>query len=347
MEGLSAAGRFRDRMEAIDAEMRSHLWAASPLLEPFYGMMAYHLGWRDADLRPADEPVGKRLRPLLCLLACEAVGGAWPLALPAAAAVELLHNFTLIHDDIEDHTPLRRGRPAVWSLWGVPQAINAGDGLFVLARMALLRLRSQPLPPEVVLEAVAQFDWAILRICEGQYLDLDFEGRLDVDEPSYLGMIARKTAALLETSLYLGALIGGGSEDLCASLRAYGRELGLAFQMQDDVLGVWGEQDRTGKPAAADVYGRKLGLPVIHALTGAKGNDRAVLEQVYGGSGAVHEEDVVAVRDVLERMGSRAYVEGRAAVHHDEALRALEGIAAGPAREALEHIARSLLGRQS
>ena len=348
MERQSWFARFQGHLAAVEAEMRACLPPAGvPSLAPFYGMMGYHLGWQDAAFRPARGREGKRLRPLLCLLGCEATGARWERALPAAAAVELVHNFTLVHDDIEDSSPLRRGRPAAWKLWGVPQAINAGDGLLIVARMALFRLRQRGLPPEVVLQAVEVLDQAILRICEGQYLDLSFEGRLDVSENAYAGMIARKTAILMETALHLGALAGGGGEKVIAALGAYGHALGLAFQVQDDLLGVWGEEERTGKPAAADIRGRKLGLPVVHALAQARPGDRAVLERVYGGEGPVGQDDVAAVLAVLERAGSREYVQEVAAHYHQEALRALEAVPAGPAREALAEIAAALVGREA
>ncbi len=338
--------RWGDRLEAIEAEMRDCLAVpAAPSLAPFYGMMAYHLGWQEASGQPVAGPAGKRLRPLLCLLAAE-VAGPWERALPAAAAVELVHNFTLVHDDIEDHSPLRRGRPTVWSLWGVPQAINAGDGLFILARTALLRLGRRGVRESVVLQAVELLDGAVLRICEGQFLDLAFERRLDVTESDYTEMVARKTAALLEAAVHLGALAGGAPDGVIAALRAYGAALGLAFQVQDDLLGVWGEESRTGKPAAADIHGRKLGLPAVHALAHSSPADRAALVQVYGGSGAVDPGDVATVLAVLERAGTRAYVERAAARYHQEAQSALAVLPPGPVRETLAEVAAALVGRQ-
>lgn len=346
MDNTSWFARWGDRLEAVESEMRGCLAVpAAPALAPFYGMMAYHLGWQEASGQPVVGPTGKRLRPLLCLLAAE-VTAPWERALPAAAAVELVHNFTLIHDDIEDNSPLRRGRPTVWSLWGIPQAINVGDGLFILARTALLRLGERGLPEDVVLQAVELLDRAILRICEGQFLDLAFERRIDVVEADYMEMIARKTAALLEAALGLGALVGGADGATAAALRSYGRSLGLAFQIQDDLLGVWGEEGTTGKPAAADIRGRKLGLPAVHTLGQASPQDRAVLARVYGGSGEVSAGEVAAVLGVLERTGTRAYVEGVAARHHREALSALAALPAGPAREALAEVAAALVGRQ-
>jgi geranylgeranyl diphosphate synthase type I len=340
--------RFSDRLAAVEAEMRTNLPpAALPSLVPFYAMMAYHLGWQDAAFQPVRSRAGKLLRPLLCLLASEAVGGPWQQALPAAAAVELVHNFTLIHDDVEDNSPLRRGRPAVWSQWGVSQAINAGDGLFTVGRLALFRLRGQGLPAEVILQAVEVLDRAILRICEGQYLDLSFEGRLDVDEAAYSEMIARKTAALVEAAMHLGALVGGGSPAAAAALRAYGHALGLAFQVQDDILGVWGAEEHTGKPAAADLYGRKLGLPAVQSLARVTGEDRPILERVYGGVGPVTEEDVAAVLGVLQRAGTRECLEKVVGQYHALSLASLEGVPAGPAREALREIPAALLGREA
>lgn len=340
--------RFADRLLAVGREMRA-CWPQmeETALGPFYGMLAYHLGWSDAEFRPVREKTGKMLRPLLCLLGCEAVGGDWPKALPAAAAVELLHNFTLIHDDIEDHSDLRRGRPTVWCLWGVSQAINAGDGLFTLAHLALLRLRERGLPAAVVLQAVEVFDRAILRICEGQFLDISFAGRLDIDERAYTEMIAAKTAALLEAALHLGALVGEAGAAATAALRAYGHSLGLAFQVQDDLLGVWGQESQTGKPAAADIVERKLALPIVYALDRAGPADRALLAQVYQGRQPPSAAEVGVVLEVLERVGARTYLEQVAARYHAEALAALEGVPSGPAREALREIAESLVGRDA
>ncbi len=338
--------RFQDRLATVEAEMRASLPAEPrPLVAPFYGMMAYHLGWRDASFRPVQERAGKRLRPLLCLLACEVAGEEWEKAVPAAAAVELTHNFTLIHDDIEDASPLRRGRPTLWKLWGIPQAINVGDGMFVVAQAALLRLRDLGLPPDIVVRAVQIFNRAILSLCEGQYLDLSFEGRLDVDETAYIEMIAGKTAALLEASLHLGAVVGQAGPAAEAALVSFGHDLGLAFQIQDDLLGVWGEEAITGKPAAADIAGRKLGMPVVHGLIHASGADREALRGIYQGSGPLGKKEVQEVLRILDRYGSRAYLEEAAVRYHVKALEALHHLPAGPAMEALEEIAQSLVGR--
>ncbi|MCD6289682.1 MAG: polyprenyl synthetase family protein, partial [Anaerolineae bacterium] len=161
----------------IDRALREALAYPDPALRAHYGMMAYHLGFVDAEFRPARADAGKRIRPLLCLLVTEAVGGSVEQAMPAAVALELLHNFSLIHDDVEDGSPMRRHRPSVWKLWGVPQAVNVGDGMFSLAHLALERLSERGVAPEVVLEALRVFDEVCRLLTEGQYLDLAFEAR--------------------------------------------------------------------------------------------------------------------------------------------------------------------------
>lgn len=173
----------------IEAEMRRVLDLPGDHLTGHYGMLRYHMGWLDPQLQPAQVNSGKRVRPVLVLLACEAAGAPADQALPAAAAVELLHNFSLIHDDIEDDSPTRRHRPTVWALWGRPQAINAGDAMFTLARTALADLPARGLSAGRTLEAFHVFDETCLRLTEGQYLDMSFENRMDVTVDEYLTMI--------------------------------------------------------------------------------------------------------------------------------------------------------------
>src|SRR6266568_548460 len=167
---VTASGRFGTRIAAIDEEISDVLAQPETALQPFYGMMLYHLGL-DVD-RPGG---GKRMRPLTCVLVYEALAGDPRGVLPAAAALELLHNFTLIHDDIEDQDPTRRHRPTVWSVWGVPQAINAGDGMFAASRLAVHRLTARGVSAERVLEFAALLDQACVRVCEGQFLDISYE----------------------------------------------------------------------------------------------------------------------------------------------------------------------------
>jgi len=187
-------------LTAIEEELRYSIAAPSDDLVSFYNMMAYHLGWLDGQFRPVQAASGKRIRPLLCLLTCEAAGGDWHKALPAAAALELVHNFSLIPDDIEDNSSTRRGRTPLWKLWGLPQGINAGDGMLVLACQALLRLNDRGVDSATTLAAIHLLYQTILALCQGQYLDIAFEGRLDVSEEAYLRMIGGKTASLFAAS---------------------------------------------------------------------------------------------------------------------------------------------------
>lgn len=338
---------FSRYLPLIDAEMRRVVGEAEGIYAHHYGMLRYHMGWVDAQMQPAVVNSGKRIRPVVCLLACEAVGGAVANALPAAAAVELLHNFSLIHDDVEDDSPTRRHRPTVWALWGVPQAINAGDAMFTLARLALHGLANRPISLGVAMDACSVFDYACLRLTEGQYLDMSFEGRLDVKVDEYLTMIEGKTAALLSASLELGALIGGANGATRRCLAEFGRNLGLAFQIQDDILGIWGDEAVTGKSAASDILTRKKSLPVVYAL----GSPQVGEELRARYAQPIAPEGLPAVLDLLARAGAQDYARQAARAAHQAALEALQasGVLSNghEAGQALLAIAEMLLGRQS
>ncbi len=316
----------------------------------FYQMQEYHLGWRDEHLRPATADPGKLIRPQLALLACQAAGGDPRQALPLAAGVQLLHDFTLIHDDIEDNSATRRGRPTVWSIWGLAQGINAGDGMFVIAHLAIHRLADAGVPAERALRVLRRFDEIILQVCEGQYLDLSYEGDLTITPEDYLAMIGRKTAALIAGACELGALVAGAAPDTATALADFGRSMGLAFQIEDDLLGIWGLPEVTGKPAAADLYRRKVSLPVVHAL--ATGADRATLARLYARP-EMDDQAVQTALAILDATGSRAYCATVAAEHHAAAFAALDRLGPGEtpdasaARARLRALAESLIGRQS
>lgn len=289
-----------------------------------YDMMRYHLGLAGTGEGRAPH-VGKMVRPALCLLSCEAVGGERGRALPAAAAIELIHNFTLIHDDIEDGSHSRHGRDTVWRVWGEAQAINAGDGMFVLAHLAAFRLVEAGASPSLALQAARLLDEACLALCEGQHLDLEFEKRLDVSVEDYLAMISGKTAALMGAATAVGALLGGAPQDTVNAFSEFGRCLGLTFQIQDDVLGIWGDTAQTGKPAGDDIVARKKSFPVVHALRHASEEDRGRLHRIYSGD-TVEPERVGEVLAILERSGARARSEEAAAHHVDDALSGFDGL---------------------
>lgn len=226
-------------------------------------MLMYHMGWKGA--AAGIEAQGKRIRPLLVTLTCEAVGGDWQTALPAAAAVEILHNFSLIHDDIEDQGILRRGRRTLWKMWGVPLAINAGDTMFTLAFQALGNLQ-KTCGDQVVLQAYNILIDTNLKLTGGQHLDISNEQVDKINLVDYWKMISGKTAALLSACTRLGALVGGADGDLVEKFGRFGYNLGLSFQAKDDWLGLWGDEKSTGKSTKSDLLTKKKTLPVVYAL---------------------------------------------------------------------------------
>ena len=311
-----------------------------------YRMLWYHLGWLDSELRPTEQPTGKFLRPAVCLLAARAVGADHARALPAAAALELLHNFSLIHDDIQDRSDERHHRPTVWRLFGEAQAIDAGDAMLAAAELTILRAAERGAPAETTLEAVRLLNEACLRLAEGQHLDMSFEGKLNVTAEEYYRMVGGKTASVLGCSLELGALFGSDDPGLARRYGRVGFALGVAFQVQDDILGIWGAATRTGKPTAADVYARKMTLPVILALAAADRADREVLTDAYGGIETLNEARVSRVLDVLDRTGARHRCAESVRAYHEAALRDLEKLAPAPApAAALREIADFLAAR--
>lgn len=313
---------------------------------PMYDMIRYHMGWADASGQPRAPKGGKLLRPALCLAACESVGGDWHTALPAAAAIEILHNFTLVHDDIEDGDRERRGMPTVWALWGEAQGINAGDAMHALARLALLRLEEAGYSSRKVIRAARMLDEACLRLCEGQYLDIAYESQTDIEVPDYLSMIERKTAALFACSVEIGALLGADDESVIEGLGRFGRSLGLAFQVQDDALGIWGRSEITGKSCATDILKKKKTLPVIHAMRNADPPLREELLGIYARQ-TVLPADIPRVLDILESVEAHRYTIEAAERYVQQALSELARVPIEPsARAHLAALAESLLGRE-
>lgn len=320
---MTTTALFESRVAAIDEEVRSVLSQAEPALQPFYGMMLYHLGL-DAE-QPAS---GKRLRPLLLSLSYEALAADGEAALPAAAAIELLHNFTLIHDDIEDHDPTRRHRPTVWSVWGVPQAINAGDGMYAASRLALQRLRERGFPAERILDFASLLDEASVRVCEGQFLDISFESRTDVTAERYRTMVAKKTGALIEAATEGAAMLASDDQEVRAALARFGADFGQAFQAHDDLLGVWGTSERTGKLEMNDLMKRKKTLPVVLAFERAQPKVRATLDELFGAPAPLPAETVERIRDILDELRVRDLIEREIASHRARALHTLRGVGA-------------------
>ncbi len=299
-----------------------------------YEMARYHLGLDGNGGRQ-----GKRMRPLLGLLAYMSIAGEHRAALPGAAAVELGHNFSLVHDDIEDGDEERRHRPTVWKVYGIPQAINTGDTLFTLSRIALHRLTDLGFSDSKVLRLMRLYDETCLALCEGQYIDIwtsEHDETMSVE--LYFDMIGRKTAALISAAIEAGALLATDDEEVIVRYKRFGWALGIAFQLNDDLLGIWGEEPSTGK-AASDLARHKKTLPVIYAFERATPDERDRLERLYR-NGKPTPAEVDDAMTILEDLGARTFTRDEARRYRDEALAELDaaGVVRPEARARLEEI---------
>jgi geranylgeranyl diphosphate synthase type I len=304
-----------------------------------YEMIRYHLG-----LDGEDGPRGKRMRPLLGLIAYASIAGEHTRALPGAAAVELGHNFSLVHDDIEDGDVERRHRPTLWALHGVPQAINTGDLIFSLSRVALHRLTDLGFSDRKVLRLMRLYDETCVMLCEGQYIDIATSSQGDpMTVDLYFDMIGRKTAALIAGSIEAGALLATDDDEVIARYRRFGWALGLAFQLNDDLLGIWGQEQKTGK-VPTDIARHKKTLPVLYAFEHATPADRERLAELS----AIEEPDESQIREIvaiLERSGAGDFTRSEARRWRDECLAELDGLTVvdPAAREKLTGIIHSVI----
>jgi geranylgeranyl diphosphate synthase type I len=329
---------IQNLLAALENELHASIESQhEPELVQYFSMLAYHLGWEGEGAGP--EARGKRIRPLLVLLTCSAAGGMWSNALPAAAAVELVHNFSLIHDDIQDNSPLRRGRETVWKRWGIAQAINAGDAMLTTAHLTLLRMENTS-SPQGTLKAALTLQQACLRLTKGQYLDLAFESQDQLTIEAYWQMVGGKTAALLGACTELGAIAADCSESRRQAFRDFGYYLGLAFQAQDDILGIWGDAALTGKSNESDLLAGKKSLPVIYGMqqNGPFANQWK--------TGSILPSETEALAQQLEAEGARQFTQDAAAQMTSKALEALDQAKPeGEASKALDDLANRLLGR--
>jgi geranylgeranyl diphosphate synthase, type I len=323
---------------AVEDEILRLVVDRDPTTHGMYEMVRYHLGLDGSG------STGKRLRPLLGLLAFASITGTWERALPGAAAVELGHNFSLIHDDIEDGDRERRHRATLWAVHGIPQAINTGDAVFVLSRIALHRLTALGFSDSTVLRLMRLYDDTCLALCEGQYIDIwtsEHDTAMTVD--LYFDMIGRKTAALISASIEAGALLATEDEAVITRYRQFGWALGLAFQLNDDLLGIWGREQATGKEPS-DLAKHKKTLPVIYALEHATADDRARLLGFYADPDPTADAIVEAVA-IVDRTGAQEYTRAEARRWRDEAIAELDaaGVVQPDARGKLEQIMRSVI----
>ena len=315
-----------------------------PRTKPFHEMLTYHMGWTGEGAGP--EATGKRIRPLLVLLttaSCETDHSSittWQAALPAAAAVELVHNFSLVHDDIQDNSPKRRGRDTVWTKWGMPMAINVGDALFVLSNQAIIDLKEN-YSAEIVVKAAEILHNTCLELTRGQYLDMSYEKRKDLSVEDYWPMISGKTSALLSACCQIGALLGDADEEKQEAYRSFGHYLGLAFQVQDDILGIWGDEKLTGKSVASDLVEGKNSLPVLAGLR-KKGKFAERWAQ-----DPIKPDEVEEVARLLASEDGYGFAKEASIQMTDMAINSLrEADPQGEAGEALFELANKLLNRE-
>ncbi len=327
-------------LPAIESELQRQVARLDELrIHSFYEMLTYHMGWTGEGAGP--DATGKRIRPLLVLLITASYQLKWLRASPAAAAIELVHNFSLVHDDIQDNSDKRRGRPTVWKKWDMPQAINVGDALFVISNQAIMDL-AKDYPADIVVRTARVIHNACLELTRGQYLDMAYENRNDLSIEDYWKMIEGKTASLLSACTQVGAILGSADESNIEQYRVFGRELGLAFQVQDDILGIWGNEALTGKSAASDLVEGKNSLPVLYGIS-----REGKFAQRWAAS-AIRPEEVAEVAQMLVNEGAREYAQHEAQRLTNQALSILEKI--NPKNEAgyaLVDLTNKLLNRES
>ncbi len=334
-------------LKSIEEELQRQVARLDqPRTQTFHEMLTYHMGWTGDGA--GSEATGKRIRPLLVLLSAAACKEEeeenanlpfWLRAKPAAAAVELVHNFSLVHDDIQDNSDKRRGRDTVWIKWGAPMAINAGDALFVIANQAIVDLLEH-YPAEVVAKAAKILNDTCLDLTRGQFLDMSYEERSDLNMEDYWPMISGKTSALLSACTHIGALLGGADESTQEAYRLFGHHLGLAFQVQDDILGIWGDEAVTGKSAASDLVEGKNSLPILFGV----GKQEKFSERWK--QGPITTDEVKEVAAQLEAEGARSYSKDVAETETQKALEFLhQANPQGEAGRSMLELANLLLKR--
>ena len=273
-----------------------------------YVMMRYYMGWSDVYGNPVTAETGKYLRPSLCLLSAESTATDPIKALPIAVSLELIHNFSLIHDDIQDQDEIRHHRKTLWAEWGIPKALVAGDLMYALANVSLLD--SGLIKNDNVISSNL-LNEACLEMIEGQYLDLHYEGKFDLSIDDYLGMVSRKTGALLRCAVNSGAVLGDSSEDQKSHLSKAASALGYAFQIRDDILGTWGDQNSTGKPVGADIRRKKNALPIVHLMNHIERDSRQEIITLMQGDN-LEENDVQLILGHMHSVGSYEFCQNLA-----------------------------------
>lgn len=261
---------------------------------------------------------GKRLRPLFVLLSCGIFDRDWMDALPAASAVELLHNFSLVHDDIQDSSETRRGRDTVWKKWGIPQAINTGDALLNLAYLSVFELQGM-IDNERINQILFSLQKTCMELTKGQHLDIAHETKKEIPLELYLQMINGKTAALISASLKIGAMVAGASTAKIKVMEKLGNSLGQAFQIQDDYLGIWGDEKVTGKSTYSDLMSKKKTYPIILGI-----NNKKTFSEMWSKHNVIDIENASYLATILEEEGIRDQVSEKIETEYKIAWRILE-----------------------
>jgi geranylgeranyl diphosphate synthase type I len=286
-------------------------------------VLRYHLGWVDQQGQPAAGFAPLNFQPALALASCEALGGDFRDALPVAASVELVYNFTLVHGDVQAGRTDPGERPSIWWVWGPAQAINAGDGLHALGRTTMMRLAQNEVPADRVLRAVRSLDVACLTLCEGQYMDLEFQDQMLVSTAAYLDMIGRKAGALASCAAESGALAAGAGDDVCDSFGQMGRNMGMAWQIARDIDDLWGEHGDGMTPS--NVLNKKKSLPLVHTLENASVSVKRELGSIYM-KRVLEPDDIAKMIEVLDSNGARQASQAKAQEFVDQALAGLKGV---------------------
>jgi geranylgeranyl diphosphate synthase type I len=352
--GPAAAQVLAEAQAMVEPAYRAVVTA---LPEPLRQVTGYHVGWWDRAGRPASG-TGKAVRPALVLACARAAASGKPgasaragdrevsiaqaRAVPAAVAVELVHDFSLLHDDVMDRDLTRRGRPAAWTVYGVSQAILTGDALLTAA---LLQLAGAAGSGGARSAGVGVLASTVAALCAGQAADLTFEDQCDVTMADCLAMARDKTGALLGAAAQLGAMAGGADRGTASCYRMFGRQLGIAFQLIDDLLGIWGDPAVTGKPSGADLTIRKKSLPVVAALTSGMAA-AGQLRQLYQQGRDLAPEEVVVAAQLVEAAGGRSWAQAEAGRRTQSALDALNRARPGPVAAAELRALAALLARR-
>lgn len=348
MQNSTSATR---RMQLLDAQLEKSLQVLAAPSDMMERMALYSLGMVNTQGEPTDDETrkqvqGKRLRPQIAMLVAEAVGGSAEAAAPVGASIELLHNFTLIHDDIMDRSPNRRHRPTVWRVWNDAQAINAGDALFAVSQLSILDSREY-IASEHMATLLGEFNRCTIEIVRGQVQDLNNEGRPETTPDDYLEMISGKTAAIMKYSAWAGAMVGGADREIADRMGDMGHAIGMGFQIRDDMLGIWSPVEETGKVAADDIRRRKQSLPILMLRANANDEDSERFEQIYR-SENIHEEHVAEVISLMAKYDVEALTAEHVRAQHERAIAIMDetfGDSTNPAVAELRALVTQLVNR--